>query len=145
MQSFQQIALASFKVIENGDDMLAAQIIHPDFRNVEADDDPEDVERQEKGVDGFIATSTWLRSSFSELRFDINETATENKVVFVACIMKGVHTGVFQGIAPTGKTISQKQVHIFTFANDKIIAHRAVRDDLHLLLSLGWKPSGARR
>jgi predicted ester cyclase len=30
--------------------------------------------------------------------------------------MTGQHTGVFNGIAPTGRSITHKQVHIFTVA-----------------------------
>ena len=38
--------------------------------------------------------------------------------------------------------ISHKQVHIFTVADGLITHHRAVRDDLGLLLQLGWRPDG---
>ena len=31
-------------------------------------------------------------------------------------VMTGQHTGVFNGIAPTGRSITHKQVHIFTVA-----------------------------
>ena len=54
--------------------------------------------------------------------------------------MTGEHTGTFTGIEPTGKRISHKQVHIFTVAGGRITQHRAVRDDLGLLLQLGWQP-----
>jgi predicted ester cyclase len=46
----------------------------------------------------------------------------------------------FNGIAPTGRAITHKQVHIFTVADGQITRHRAVRDDLGLLLQLGWRP-----
>jgi predicted ester cyclase len=55
-------------------------------------------------------------------------------------IMTGQHTGIFNGIEPTGKSIAHKQVHIFTIGGGQITRHRAVRDDLGLLLQLGWKP-----
>jgi predicted ester cyclase len=54
--------------------------------------------------------------------------------------MTGKHTGVFNGIAPTDRPIKHKQVHIFTVADGRITHHRAVRDDLGLLLQLGWRP-----
>ena len=37
-------------------------------------------------------------------------------------------------------TITHQQVHIFTIAGGQITRHRAVRDDLGLLLQLGWRP-----
>jgi predicted ester cyclase len=134
------IAHKSFRLIETGDRELAEQIIAPDFINEEAEDDPEDVERQQHGPAGFLATSHWLRDAFSNLRFELQETVAEGVTVMAAAVMTGQHTGVFNGIAPTGRTIAHKQVHIFTVADDQITRHRAVRDDLGLLFQLGWKP-----
>lgn len=68
------------------------------------------------------------------------ETAAEDETVIAAATMTGEHTGVFNGIEPTGKRINHKQVHIFTVAGGQITHHRAVRDDLGLLLQLGWRP-----
>jgi predicted ester cyclase len=140
MADSKTIAHASFRLIETGDPELAEQIIAPDFVNEEAEDDPEDAERQERGPAGFLATSRWLRDAFSNLRFGLQETVAEGGTVMAAAIMTGQHTGVFNGIAPTGRSIAHKQVHIFTVADGRITRHRAVRDDLGLLLQLGWRP-----
>jgi predicted ester cyclase len=59
--------------------------------------------------------------------------------VIAAAVMTGQHTGSFNGIAPTGRPITHQQVHIFTIADGQINRHRAVRDDLGLLLQLGSK------
>jgi predicted ester cyclase len=134
------IARASFRLIETGDTQLAEQIVAPDFVNEEAEDDPEEVERQQRGPAGFLATSRWLREAFSKLRFELQETLAEADTVMVAAIMTGQHTGSFNGIAPTGRPITHKQVHIFTITDGQITRHRAVRDDLGLLLQLGWRP-----
>jgi predicted ester cyclase len=134
------IAHQSFRLIENGDVELAQQIIATGFVNEEADDDPDDVERQLQGPAGFLATSRWLRDAFSDLRFELQETVAEADTVMAAAVMTGRHTGPFNGIAPTGRPIAHKQVHIFTIADSQISRHRAVRDDLGLLLQLGWRP-----
>ncbi|ORA80707.1 ester cyclase [Mycobacterium malmoense] len=127
-------------MIETGDEELAQRIIAPGYVNQEADDDPDDVERRLLGPAGFLATSRWLRDAFSDLRFELQETAAEDETVIAAATMTGEHTGVFNGIEPTGKRINHKQVHIFTVAGGQITHHRAVRDDLGLLLQLGWRP-----
>ncbi|OIN82316.1 ester cyclase [Mycobacterium malmoense] len=127
-------------MIETGDEELAQRIIAPGYVNQEADDDPDDVERRLLGPAGFLATSRWLRDAFSDLRFELQETAAEDEIVIAAAAMTGEHTGVFNGIEPTGKRINHKQVHIFTVAGGQITHHRAVRDDLGLLLQLGWRP-----
>jgi predicted ester cyclase len=134
------IAHASFRLIETGVADLARQIIAPDFINAEAEDDPEDAERQEHGPAGFLATSRWLRDAFSNLRFELQETLADADTVMAAAIMTGQHTGSFNGIAPTGRSIAHKQVHIFTITDGRISCHRAVRDDLGLLFQLGWNP-----
>jgi predicted ester cyclase len=140
MTDTKAIALESFRLIETGDAELAQHIIAPDFINQEAEDDPEDVERQQHGPAGFLATSRWLRDAFSNLRFELQETLAEGGTVMAAAVMTGQHTGLFNGIAPTGRPISHKQVHIFTITHGQITRHRAVRDDLGLLLQLGWRP-----
>ena len=134
------IAHQSFRLIENGDVELAEQIIATGFVNEEAEDDPDDIERQLHGPAGFLATSRWLRDAFSDLRFELQETIAEGDTVMAAAVMTGRHTGPFNGIAPTGRPIAHKQVHIFTIADGRISRHRAVRDDLGLLLQLGWRP-----
>jgi predicted ester cyclase len=134
------IAHQSFRLIENGDVELAEQIIATSFVNEEAEDDPDDVERQQHGPAGFLATSRWLRDAFSDLRFELQETVAEADTVMAAAVMTGRHTGPFNGITPTGRPIAHKQVHIFTIADGQISRHRAVRDDLGLLLQLGWRP-----
>ena len=140
MTDAKAIARESFRLIETGDAELAQHIIAPDFINQEAEDDPEDVERQQHGPAGFLATSRWLRDAFSNLRFELQETLAEGDTVMAAAVMTGQHTGVFNGIAPTGRPISHKQVHIFTITDGQITRHRAVRDDLGLLVQLGWRP-----
>ena len=139
MTSPKTVALESFRLIETGDKELAQRIIAPDFVNQEADDDPE---RQLPGPAGFLATSQWLRDAFSDLRFELHETTAEEGVVMAAATMTGKHVGPFNGIEPTGKRISHKQVHIFRVADGQITHHRAVRDDLGLLLQLGRRPGG---
>ncbi|HUB54266.1 MAG TPA: ester cyclase [Mycobacterium sp.] len=137
MTDTKTIAQQSFRLIETGDPQLAEQIIAPDYVNDEAKDDPEDVERQREGPAGFLATSRWLRDAFSNLRFELQEIIAEGGTVMAAAVMTGQHTGVFNGIAPTGRRITHKQVHIFAIADDQITRHRAVRDDLGLLFQLG--------
>lgn len=134
------IVVESFRLIETGDVELARRIIAPGFINQEADDDADDVDRQLRGPAGFLATSEWLRNAFSGLRFELREAVAEDGVVMVAANMTGEHTGPFNGIEPTGKRINHKQVHIFTVVDGQITHHRAVRDDLGLLLQLGWRP-----
>ena len=87
MTDTKAIARESFRLIETGDAELARHIIAPDFINEEAEDDPEDVERQQHGPAGFLATSRWLRDAFSNLRFELRETLAEGDTVMAAAVM----------------------------------------------------------
>jgi predicted ester cyclase len=142
-RNLKTIALESFRLIETGDAELAERIIAPNYLNQETEDDPD---RQLPGPAGFLATSQWLRDAFADLRFELQETLAEEEadesVVMAAAIMTGQHAGVFNGIAPTGRRIRHKQVHIFRIRDGRITRHRAVRDDLGLLLQLGWRTGG---
>jgi predicted ester cyclase len=136
----KKIATESFLVIERGDIALAQRIIHPKFKNREADDDTEDLARRQDGPVGFIATANWLRAAFSDLHFELGVIVAEDELVVVCAEMIGIHTGKFQRIEATGRPIRQRQMHLFEMCDGLLIAHRAQRDDLGLLLHLGWRP-----
>jgi predicted ester cyclase len=137
----KQVAIASFRLIETGDTVLIDNIIAADFVNLEADDDPNQIDRSVRGPAGFLATSRWLRAAFGELRFEDIEAIAEDDRVAVRATMTGCHIGEFQGIAPAGKRFRQPQIHIFRFRSGRVTEHIAQRDDLGLLLHLGWRPS----
>jgi predicted ester cyclase len=134
------LAISSFRLIESGDVNLAQQIIAPEFTNLEADDDSEQADRRLTGPRGFLATSAWLRSAFADLHFADLKAIAEDSEVVVLATMTGRHTGEFHGIAATQKRFRQRQIHVFRIQAGKIAHHLAQRDDLGLLLHLGWSP-----
>ena len=136
----KRVAIESFHLIETGDTALAERIVAADFVNREAEDDVDQPDRNLPGPAGFLATSQWLRAAFSELRFEEIEALGEDDRVAVRVTMTGRHTGSFQGVAPTGKRFRQHQIHIFQLRSGKIVKHLAQRDDLGLLLQIGWRP-----
>ncbi len=139
MDENKQVALESFRVIETGDFVMADRIIAADFINREADDDPDQADRNLRGPVGFIANSHWLSAAFSELRFNRFEALAEDDRVAILATMTGRHTGTFQGIPPTGKRFQQRQFHLFRLRAGRIVEHVAQRDDLGLLLYFGWR------
>jgi predicted ester cyclase len=87
-------------------------------------------------------TVGWLRASFSDLHYDIQDEITEGDKMVVRVISRGRHTGPFLGFPPTGKTFAAQQIHIYRIADGKIIEHWAVRDDLDQGIQLGLIPVG---
>jgi predicted ester cyclase len=134
------IAIDSFRVVESGDAALAEVIVASNFYNREAENDIDNPDRNLPGPAGFLATSRWLRGAFSDLRFEEFEALAEGDRVMVKATMTGCHTGPFQGVAPTGKWIRQRQIHLFRLHEGRLVEHSAQRDDLGLLLQIGWRP-----
>lgn len=97
------------------------EIFHPDFVNYEAGP------RTPPGPGGLKMTVAWLRSSSSDLRYDIKDEVVEGDKVVVRVISSGRHTGEFIGFPPTGKTFAVEQIHIYRIAEGKIIEHWSSR------------------
>ena len=94
------------------------------------------------GPEGLKMTVAWIRSSFSDLRYDIKDEIVEGDKVVVRLISSGRHTGEFIGFPPTGKTFSVEQIHIYRIAEGRIIEHWSSRDDLSQGMQLGFIPTG---
>jgi nogalonic acid methyl ester cyclase/aklanonic acid methyl ester cyclase len=130
----QAIAAARriFKAFETGDLANAADYIHPEYFNRESDD-----RTAARGPDELAHSVAWLRSAFSELKFDERDMVASGDKVAVRVVMSGCHTGAFMGHAPTGRRFAAEQVHLFTLRGGKLLMHHAVRDDLAMRRQLG--------
>jgi len=82
-----------------------------------------------------------LRTAFPDLHFAIEELVAEGDTVVGRVTMSGTHQAPFIGIAPTGRSVQQSQVHFVRFRDGKGVEHRAVRDDLGLMQQLGVIPA----
>ncbi len=49
----------------------------------------------------------------------------------------GKHTGDFFGIPPKGNNFSYQAAHISRIAGNKVVEHKAIRDDLRFIMQLG--------
>ena len=142
-------ARSIFKVIETGDPALAAEVVAADFRNREAVSSPASCAIP--GPAGVLASSAWMRSAFTDLRFPVLGTGVDDErgQVFVRVRMQGRHTGPFvlfrnekldKIIPPTGRRLDYEQIHVLTVRDGKVISHEAVRDDMTMLGQLGVLP-----
>jgi ketosteroid isomerase-like protein len=157
-----------FKVIETGDAALAAEVVSADFRNREAVSSP--AACAIPGPAGVLATSAWMRSAFTDLRFPVLDMGVDDErgQVFARVHMQGLHTGPFvlfrdekldKILPPTGRELDYEQIHLLTVRDGKVTRHEAVRDDLTMLGQLrafpptpavaarlaAWKLSGRDR
>jgi nogalonic acid methyl ester cyclase / aklanonic acid methyl ester cyclase len=112
------------------------EFISSDYINHEALDDS-DERANLKGPDEFRNSVRLLRNAFADLHFEEKEIITTEDKVVARVVMSGRHVNDFMGSPPTQRKFSAQQIHIFHIAGSKIIEHKAVRDDLSMMLQLG--------
>jgi predicted ester cyclase len=123
--------------IETGQLELAAGNLTADFVNHRAATEPPAARGH--GPAALQATAEWLRTAFSDLRFEIHETAVIGDRAIAWVTLHGTQTGPFVGFdpadgsvanvfPPTGRSFAARQVHWFRIVDDAIAEHDAVRD-----------------
>ncbi|MFD3925444.1 ester cyclase [Streptomyces sp. NPDC058614] len=142
-----ELAHGLFRILETGAPALAAEVVHEDFRNREAAVSPTACALP--GPAGVLASSAWMRSAFSDLRFPVLGIAHNDEQVWLRLRMQGRQTGPFvrfrdgaldQAIPPTGRDIDFEQIHVLDLRDGKVVGHEAVRDDMTMLGQLGIFP-----
>lgn len=109
---------------------LANQLIAQSFVNHAAPGAP-------PGPAAFRQIVTAYRTAFPDARFEIEQLLAEGEYVAMLNTFSGTHRGPFMGAAPTGKHVSQQQMHMVRVQHGQVVEHTAVRDDLALLEQLG--------
>jgi len=126
------------EMFHQGNLAVADELIAPDCINHEV---PPGMNN--RGPESARQVVTMLRSAFPDLHFTIEELVAEGDTVVGRVTMSGTHQGPFMGMAPTGRSLRQAQVHFVRFRDGKGIEHRAVRDDLGIMQQLGVIPVSA--
>ena len=146
-----RLASDHLTAMATGSAELARRCISPDHVNHMTAEEPPAC--AEPGVPGFLATSAWLRSAFTDLRFDLLALVTEGDTTVAHVRMTGRQTGPFVvfppgsdpvAFPPTGRELSVQQCHLFTVRDGLHVGHVAVRDDLGMMTQLGHLPPSPR-
>ena len=82
-----------------------------------------------------------LLRAFPDIHVAVEETISEGDKIVVRNTVTGTHRGEYQGVPPTGKTVTYSEIFIFRFAGGRIVEVRGVVDVLSLLRQLGAFPS----
>ena len=90
-----------------------------------------------RGPEAVRSVVRWLRGAFPDLAYDVEDAFGDSDRVALRCTTRGTHTGEFLGHAPTGRSFSVQQIHIFRIQDDQIAEHWACRDDVGMLRQLG--------
>lgn len=89
------------------------------------------------GPEGLKPIIAGIRIAFPDLNYVIKNMVVSDSQVAVHTSMHGTHTGELFGLAPTHKVINVNQMQIERIANNKIVEHWRVTDDLTMLKQLG--------
>jgi predicted ester cyclase len=82
----------------------------------------------------------WLLEAFSSPSFSIEDQIAAGDKVAVRWVFRGVHTGPYQGIEPTGNSVTVSGISIFRLADGVIEELWMNADDLGELQQLGAIP-----
>jgi predicted ester cyclase len=87
------------------------------------------------GPDGFRQAVGAFRRAFSNIHFTEDGLFVDGDIVILRWTSRGVHTGEFNGIPPTGRRVTTTGVDVFRMADGKIL-ERWAYDDGSLLRQL---------
>jgi len=142
------VALASLHAMGNGTLAEFHTLYTSDAVNREAINEPPDT--RGTGPAAMYATARWLRSAFSDLRWEVFDVVHDNDLVVVHGTMSGRQTGPFVAyrpdgevevaFPPRGRTFTVTQTHWFRMRDGLVAEHWASRDDLGMGQQCGWNP-----
>lgn len=109
------------------------QLCAPDLINHAA------VPQARDGIDGLKRVIGFSRAAMPDQRWTGRVVIADDEYVVVRAVRESTWTAEsFRGMpTPKGVKTAVEMVHIWRLANEKIIEHWAVRDDLGLMLQLG--------
>lgn len=81
-----------------------------------------------------------FEAAFPRYELLIDDVIAEGDLVAVRATFQGTHTGEFQGISPTGKTVTIPLMIIYRIRDSKVVEHWLNADALSLLQQLGAVP-----
>ena len=78
-----------------------------------------------------------LHAAFSPLDVTVDELVAEGDKVAVRWRLRGVHSGEFMGLAPTGKEVQLSGINIYRLAAGKIVSNHEQADVAEQMRRLG--------
>lgn len=84
-----------------------------------------------------------FRAAFPDWTESVDDVVAEGKEVVIRVTGRGTHEGEFQGVAPTGRSVTATGVGIGRIENGRIAESWAEYDALGLMQQLGAIPAPA--
>lgn len=128
-----ELALAFIDRLDRQDFAAAEACLSPDFHLY--------FSGQALDLDATMAMIRSVYTSFADFRHELQEALAVDDRVILRHIDRATHTGAFEGIPATGRTITVGQISIFRIAGDRIVEMREEADLLSLMQQLGAMPA----
>ena len=122
-----------------GNSELVAQVYADNVERIDPNS-PQPIHGREQ-IANYIAE---VHTGFPNFKLEIKERMIEGEKVVSEWACTGTHSGVFQGIPPTGRRVTILGVSLNWVQGGKIITERAYFDRLSMLQQLGVAPGGAQ-
>ena len=119
--------------LNKGDRSVFDELVAPDYINHEGANLPVTC----RGPQNWMDVHTRLAAAFPDISWSVLRSLADGDQVWLETTMSGTHEGTFFGYQPTGRRFQVRQVHMLRIAEGLIHEHRAVRDDLGVMLQLG--------
>lgn len=92
-------------------------------------------------AEAFTQMGQMFAAGFPDLHVNIQDQIAEANLVATRMTFAGTHTGNFQGIPPTGKSINVNGILVDRIANGKIAEHWSQFDAMGMMQQLGVIPT----
>lgn len=123
------------EVLNKGNFAAIDEIVAPTF--VEHEELPPNIP---PGIEGLKAFFAEWRRGFPDGNVTVEQLLAEGDLVACYEVWSGTHTGEFMGIPPSGKPVNFKVVDIVRIADNQVVEHWAVSDNLALMQQIGVIP-----
>jgi predicted ester cyclase len=94
------------------------------------------------GPAGSKAKIAAFRTAFPDIRFTFEGEVAEGDKIAGRGYFTGTHTGSFQGMPPTGRSVKVRFMDVWRFENGKVVEYWGQPDVMGLMQQLGAVPVG---
>jgi steroid delta-isomerase-like uncharacterized protein len=90
--------------------------------------------------EGFLQHNNVFVVAFSDRHFAVEDLIAEGDKIMARTTWRGIHSGDFQGVPPTGKQIAISAIIIERIKDGKMVEHWSLFDQLSMMQQLGLIP-----
>ena len=94
--------------------------------------------------EGFKQWVKALRTAFPDIRYHVEDTINEGDKWVGRLKVSGTMSGDFAGMPATGKYATWTEIHILRVANERVLEHWGLVQELGMLVQLGVIPAPGR-